>query len=619
MWFVDLLQKSIPHFTADTHDQKGIDVERIRDIRVRLLKHITTRPDEIARTGDDQLVDALCVLRLELDALSATHPLRATIEAQNAIENIYAAVDRLLGTDIPFRETATLDSALKQLAEIAGKQSTAREGRKRLVRGLALIVTVLPLVGYGVHWSIAHFYRQALIEEVDIVYPQNTFEFTNDQYRLKDDVRSSALRNFRDYYFRDTVFWAGGFNPLPLAFRAEKAEDLGIELPPEIKARIEGGVMSERDLNTNLFMYRAFVRNLKDGNIVNHLRVRAVRDSSEAFPWNEMDIDTELRFTSTSDAITGKPAVTVRTTRTPVLNLKFDMRLQSDSGVIGQEFEERADMLTRSHWITPDFGTALLGTEPGRPVLVRLSPDQAATLSLSRAQRRTPEQAIRDFERDDTLFPEDGYIYFACPDGGVAVFGEAQTVQNRVGLKAANAIEIAYSYELLDGAERSGQERLKLEEPVLILEEGISVDLEEIEQCAQEFAYFMFGYAEAAAGPAGWLGALDKFALMLADRPKQKAPVIAVEQTMLFDFDGQLDELEQGSSQIHILKDGEYVLFTIIATNFKGGDYRFEFHFDDERVAEFTTVLEWPESLLFEKEDVALFRPVADEVATTEK
>ena len=611
MWLVDLLQKSIPHFSAASHGQEAVDVARVRDIRVRLLKHLTTRPEDIVRATDDELVDALCMLRLDLDALPQDDFLRTDPDSRAVITTISGELDRLLGRDLSFRETHALDDALERLTETAGAQARGRARRKRNTRTLTLLITVLPLLGYGAHWTIANYFHQALMDDADIVYPQNAFELVDERYRLREAVRVDSLRAFRDYYFRQTVRWWGEHNPLPLAFRAKSAAEFGIELSPDIKARIERGAIDPGDIGTNLFVFRVFVRNIRDSNIVNRFQVRAVPSAGKAFPWREMDLDTKIRFAPEMQLFDGGVTVRVDTTRTPVLNMNIGMRLKSTSGDVGKEFRKQLDVLASNRTLSPDWGARLLGGAPDQPVFVRLSPQRAAAVTLDRARRRTVEQAQRQYERNRLTLAKDGYLFFACRDRGVVVLARPKTLQRMLGLEAVDAIEISYTYERLDGIEKSEDQRIALKQPTLHLHDGMSTRYQELEECVQHLA-LLWAMPAPAAGPGGWVKMLDKVALMLAGKTEQKAPVIAAEEMLIFDFEGKRQELKQGRNRIHILKDGEYVLFTVVATNFRGGDYRFVFYFDEEPVAELKAVLEWPESLRFKARDKALFRPRSD-------
>ena len=610
MWLVELLQKTVPHLDSATDRREAIDFARIRDIRVQLLKRAKIRPGEIVRESDEGLVDALCLLRFELDALPVAHELRRDPDSQSAIKAIYAELDRLLGEDVSFDQTQTLDSALERLVNRAGAQSRRREVRKRTVRICSVLVTVIPLLGYGVHWTFGNFYRQALIDDVDIVYPRNKFEYIDGRYRLRESIEEAALQDFREYYFRDTTLLRGMLNPLPLAFHPESALDVGVELPDGVKESLRSAAIILDGIDTNLFMFRVFVRNIRDNNIVNNLAVRAERIDDHAFLWGRMDIDTEIRFESWSGHIGGPPTVEVNTTRTPVLNVSLDMSLLSAGGDIVRILQKNLGMLTSTRWLKSDFAPDLLRVDSKIPVFILLSPARAADTTLDPTHRRTLEEAERDFEHMEPYIAEQGYIFFPCPDGGVAVLARSQTLQQLLALKTVEAIEIEYTYQRLDGVEQSGRQHLALEQPILYLSEGLSARLGELEKCVGGLVYY-YGpgeLARAAIGPDSLLSGLDKIALMLADITALKAPVIAAKETLLFDFGGGLKKVERGVAGIHILKDGEYVLFTVVATNFRGGGHRFVFYFDEDPVAELTAALQWPQSLRFKAEDVALFR-----------
>jgi hypothetical protein len=615
MWITDILQKLVPPIAAENEQQSLLNINRLQSVQVGLFKHGKIEPNLIIRHGEASFVDLLCELKVELDALLATV---SASPLQVGIAKTSAQLENVMSQDIPFSQARELDSSLIDLLHLGREQVRSTRKRRSYVRNLMLIISVIPLFGYGVHWSIANYYQQALLDEVDFIYPESAYQYQDGIYQLRPLVFNEALENFSGFFFDDLDYMTG--NPLPLAYDPKKADKWGAQIDPEsdIANALELGLASARELNNfNLVMFRVFIRNIRERNIVNHLGVEVERIGENQFPWDRVDINTSLEFSIDHSPFgESKLEVIIETRKAPVLALDLSITLDSNDPELKTEYSHSVDLVTDREWLYPDFGPQLVVYDENS-ILLYIAPERVKEINLDPDLRRTQDQMTSDLSGSpdiDKYLQEFPYIFGECPDGGIAIFTKPARLQSLLGLYRVDALNILYNYELLDGSRVSGEKRLPLTETALILKTGIEAGFPRTFECIGEIAFELSGLLEletAAGAGGGWANLLDSFALTLMDNSKQVSPVIVAEETILFDFQTTKQKMQKTSSKIHILNDGEYILFNLAGTNFQGGDYRFKFSFDDEQVGEITVNLLWPQTTRFKPGDEKYFRPAS--------
>ena len=419
------------------------------------------------------------------------------------------------------------------------------------------------------------------------------------------------MPGFGDYFF-DRLFFLK--NPLPLAFNPEIAKKWGLVMDPnsDVARVIEGGGVSSNILaNINLVVFRVFIRNIRDRNIVNHLRVEAKKIGDNDFPWDQLDVDTKLNFSLKSGT---RLQLDIIAEKTPILAL--DLTIKINSGDASVEVSKSMELLRNTNFLHTDIPRLALFS-PDWPVSFYINPKKSGQLKLEPQWYKTKQQLIDELSQVDgfeAYFQQQDYIYGNCPDGGIVIAGKASSLQSLLSLASVEALDISYSYELLNGKQISKQQHLALPEFARLLDEDIEPGFPKAQDCMGGRLLF-FDIGDLPAAGAGvvddWLGLLDNFALALIDTNKQASPVIKAEETIVFNFQSSGQILQQSVGEINILNDGEYVLLNLIGTNFDGGDYHFRFFFDDEQVGELTANLMWPQALKFTKGDQKYFHPTA--------
>lgn len=621
MYIMDLLQKNLQPLVQKSRSDLPIDIVHLRTILVGLVKNIHLLPDKVVRHADDGILDALCVLNQELKELDPENILfLQIIESRELITNISADIQRVIREDVTYKDTQGLIDSLQQLLLTLNQLSKQTQSRKKRFKSLLLMVSLVPALGYSVHWSISHFYQQAILDTIDFVYPETPFIEQNGIYTLdKDVVKELVQKQFSSYYFSSrNQRWKleQQSNPLPMAFNADAASAWGLieKLDDKQAKAISVGIASRRQFGThNLFMFRAFIRNIRDNNIVNRFHVEVERINDQTFPWQLLDVDTEIEIEQDSNH---NQSIIIRTTQAPVVDASIVIQANYGGHAVLKPYQETVEEIINQFSITPEWDAPLvtLSSTPYSPILI----DQEATqkLQLDDRHRLSYDKLVKLMSQDalSKQVAELGYLYLTCSDKRAVIFAGANRLQQLFSLQFIDALDIDISYKLLNGIQQTKHEPIRFAEPQLLLTKGMETDFYKIDSCRRESGQslvFLFEEFELAAAAAmlsdNWLNSLDKVSVMLADKKKEEAPIIIAEQTLLFDFRHKQQKLQQTIRKTHILKDGHYVLFNLATVNFSGGDYRYRIYFDDKLVAQSTVNLLWPPSLHYQPDDEKYF------------
>ena len=610
MWITELFQKLLPHLAAENGREYLLDPKHLKTTQIDLFRYSKLSPEQIIRQGDDDFLRQLCELKIELDALLSKGVFS---KQQTDFEKLAEELNNVVSQDVTFSQAKVLRSGLDELIQFNIKHTQRAQRRSLRIRSITLVVTLAPLIGYGVHWFIAHYYQQALLEDVDFVYPESSYEFKSGIYQTRQSALESAIQDFQNYYFNEDRNYMP--NPLPLAYNVKAVEGLGVKIDPtsELANDIDSGRANPSELsNTNFMLFRVFIRNIHENNIINHLRVAAEKIGENTFPWNRINVDSTIKFSApVSYRMGSNLTLGLFTGRVPVVAVNLSISVESNDPGFKTESKHSIKMVRDSVYVGPQFDKRVTYYNPERPVLLYISPQRKEGLNLDPNLLRTTEQVGRDLENHadvDEYMKDYDYIYFSCPDGGLTMFSWPVHLQSLLDAKRVYALNVDYSYELLNGKRVSGKEKLPIKENNLILDKGIEVDGSSLTGCIGELAFQLAKEFPTAAMRGGWVGMADALALALMDRSKQASPVIAFEESLLFDFESKQQKLQKSTNDIHILKDGEYVLLNMYAINFEGGDYRFSFYFDDEQVGEINVNMLWPQSLKFKLGDEKYFR-----------
>ena len=160
MWITSLLNKLEPSLTPEDHASL-LNLQRLQDLQVGLFKYGKTAPDQVISNSEDTFIELLCKSKVEMDALlrSGSAP-----QLQAEIEPVRMQLEQVMSQDITFAQATTFSACLNNLIEIDHEQRANAHKRRLHIRNLMLIVSILPLLGYGVHWYIGHIYQQALVD-----------------------------------------------------------------------------------------------------------------------------------------------------------------------------------------------------------------------------------------------------------------------------------------------------------------------------------------------------------------------------------------------------------------------------------------------------------------------
>lgn len=607
MWITEVLQKLIPHFSVEKSNEELLSMARLRAIKVELFKLERISPNQVLRYSDSVFVGHLCELKIELDSLVSKG---LTNHQEIYVSQLSDVLNKVMSEDITFLQASDLNLGLDNIINLNSEQIKRTKIKYFRLRTLTLLISLGPVLGYGLHWSIANYYQQAILEEVDIVYPENSYEFKGDVFRTRPIILDESIKDFQKYFFDMPSYFDP--NPLPLAYDVKEVESLGVKINPEsnFAKRIKSGYISDKELsNSGFIMFRAFIRNIYTNNIVNHLRVEVEKISENTFPWKSMDIESSLELSKTKQPL----SLWVSSDNAPVLTVDLTMSLNSKDNRSLLKSQHSIKVIQESKVVFPKFSNRVISYYSEKPKLVFVEEALKERLNLEPKSNKTSDRVKLEPDYDRIInrhLMDNDYAYFLCPDGGVVLYSGLEAMQSLLNSEHAESLMVNYSYELLNGKRKSGEENIILEGSNLVGAEGVSVESTEILSCIGGLVFSLEPdiFEPAAAGPGGWVKKFDAIALALMEKPKNTLPVIAAEKSILFDFELKKDKLKNSSNDVYILQDGEYILFNIYSMNFEGGDYHFSFYFDDEKVGEFTINFLWPQSVKFKPGDEKYFR-----------
>jgi hypothetical protein len=603
MWMTKLFSLIFSHYEPEA-ENSPLDRKAIRDIRVSLYTQKQLNADALIKQSAPDLIEALCALRISVDQLE--HP---TFKGADAL---ITAIDTLLATESRFSDTDILDSHL-QTYEVQVEESDRRVKRlRKRKRTLLFAITLVPIVAYGVHWSLASFVRQASLVQMDVVYPNNIYQASGQRLGLKRSAQQKMLDEFHVYYFglsepeefirqQLSGVYSGRFNPVPHRFNPKVAETWGVS--PKIIENTHERNLEALYNDHNLLVTRSFIKNIKAGNIVSRVGLEVTRLDSEEFPWQQMDVNSNAQTFVTEPVENIGFRVGMRVESVPVTDANVQVKIVGTLSDKPHQFEFSKRYVNKSvSEVVPD-NIGVVGFNMGR-YGVLLSKEFLASVDLSEG-KEVHWRELRRLEHNLGAF--EGFYYSLCPDGGAAVLFPMGGV-DVPWMDRIQFVELEYDYRLLNGKMMRGKDKHELSLGTYLLREGMSTSDDIALSCERGRIYQHDLDVTEATGMSDTLALIDGFASALATQGKAESPVIAVEETIHFDLAFESASMSSHLDKVVVLEDGHYVLLNLVLTDFTGGDYRIRYFFDDDVVAESVINLPWPSSHSFKRGDEALFR-----------
>ncbi|GAB1261641.1 hypothetical protein [Aurantivibrio plasticivorans] len=609
MWATSLLEKLLPALADGVATHSILNESMIRSIQVQLYKNIKLNPGEIVRHSNDDLVHTLCELKIDLE-----HALRTPLDddLRIAIEQADKQVEILLGSDLPFAQCMPLAEALQQCIAATSQDSNNASRKKSFLKAGVLVATLVPFVAYGVHWTIANQFQPAVLEETSIVYPVDGYQYSDGVFSLEQGALESILNDFGRYYFDELAEFKD--NPLPNAYNTLQAESLGVSISDDRTSSDDPREEYFRKAqlsDKNIAAIRLFVRNIRDGHILNRVKISAERVSGNDFPWHKLDVESELTAVfSKNDYDPGLGGLWLGVNGAPVTNVTMSTSLTFNNGEVSRERVDSFELL--SHGVMLDDGL-LTSVKPVDTSwqLVYLPASELTKLSPIESLR----EDINNFERQlldvtvlEAYMADKPFVYFPCGNEDAVVLINSQNAKQTFDLLSASAIHMHGEYQLLDGTGKSFDEQFTLPENY-VLRETMQVDDDKLVSCTGSlgFSLGLFEGVPAAAG-SGWVGALDSLAVSLMDTKKIAQGEVVANKSVLLDFNNKPDQKQKALDDIYILKDGDYMLLNVFLLDMPGGRYKITVYFDEDQVAETQLDVLWPQSLNFKASDVQYFR-----------
>lgn len=630
MWIATLVQQISEFLPFFSSAGPSIELERLNAIRVNLFKNSKINPEKKI-TEDANLVSLLSELCVEL-----------TEYAEQGREDFGAGIfselrkmlDTQLGGSCTFGASGALTEKISLLQTHLSEADSNKKTHKKFRSMVVMLIMMSPLVGYGIHWAMGRFYQQALVADVDIVYPENIYKFAGGRYQLVDSAEGEMLEKFRISYFRDTLSYSmpefsesssqsvhstsvvpreDEFLPLRYDEAVGEKWNLAYKVNEQIVENLKPReAVAPAPKIENLFVFRTFIRNILQDNIVSRMRVEARKISAADFPWTKLDVSAKLEMalyhSRDPEQLNHSLSVFLRAEHSPVKNVELSVIIPFESQKVVSDVSDQTSITTgRSFQV--EFSPKVVYTSSTEHTGLKIESDKLITLNLDKRFEIDTKRFARQYSSlvSATETPNFGYRYTRCQDGGAVIVFDSSAISLLEGVEIADQVVVKTSFQELNNQGKSLEQKLSAEEPLLLLDDGYSNDTADFYSCDRSLDNSDMVSDVQALMPGGAYSLIDAFALTLMDSAKQTAPVIVVEKTWLFDFKSTDTSIVHRYDDLTILADGEYVLHNLVVTNFEGGDYEFSFYFEDEEVANVIVNLPWPGSFRYSPKDNPLF------------
>lgn len=614
---LDFLQKAV----ASLQPKATVDFPGLGKLAKQALSRLQVQ-DIATEMGSEQaldpeLINQLATLQVELKS-AADDPRvtdRAALEA--LCVPLFARIHSVLARPRAAAELRALQDDLYALCKHLTLMESRSRARTRWLRGAALLIAAGPIAGYALHWGITSYWAIALVDSVDVIYPDvRLVRDTGGYYRSDYDLMPDTVKAFEEYYFRATRNQpdpgtdrpsSRGFLraieqaridddvPLPTAYDAAVAQDWGV--PPGEKS--------------NLFVYRVFLKNLERSKLVSKIGVSVQRTGDSRFFWDRLDVSTELEIYPQQNHFT------VITTRAPVKDVVFDIAPVTLFGdAITPAAEGESQIVTASD-IYPAFGEYNALETSEFPLYYRYARASAPAAAMREAvEQRLPEidesepgTVYRAFDALERATRAQPLVRLDCRGDDTVLFvvSDAQALDLVTRVERVSSLSVGIDYTLLDGRRLSTEETLDFATPFTFPETTGRMEEDAILDCiapgvstlAAAPDFIESGSNSVIASLAALAGALNPD-LQLTDGS------LVIEATFHLDM-ADTTSITQFQRDFAVMEMGDFAAFNVVLTDYPSGIYEFEFLFNDEVAGSLRLDPLWPQSLRYKPEDASLF------------
>jgi hypothetical protein len=361
-------------------DHKILNKEGLDHLRATLYKIQKASPDNRINDDDGDVLSPLCHLRIELndtlDIPSYSNSRLANIEFKKELE------EAILNNS-EYKQLSPLSVRLDELAASFEIQWKGTRKKNRVVRQAMMLLSAIPIAGYGLHYFTGNFYQPMFVDQMHMVYPDNLHRFDGQKLQIREHKLEEALLPFNAFYFRDafdngdffgvenydlvdnnflleeyledSVFEMQGKQFLPssynLSFLGLLDENLNIEAT-KIPQQVDPfGLMSvnvparkfvldqyqDMDFDQREAFHfnklRVFIKNIKGNHLVNNIRVEVEAPDHNNFPWHLMSIEPKFETQIYASQVTLgdiTPAMfSVVTSNAPAKNFSYTINAMS--------------------------------------------------------------------------------------------------------------------------------------------------------------------------------------------------------------------------------------------------------------------------------------------------
>ncbi len=618
--FLDFLQKTVGSIPAKTETDfsalKAMIKESIGHVHVRQ----TGGDERVAQVSDTELVGGLAALQVELRAACDSTHIRDPVTFRRVCEPVFAHIDAVLATPGALTGLETFE---KDLFALHGHLQTLEHGarkRTKWVRSMAWLLSAGPIVGFLIHWGITNYYSVALLESIDVFYPQQRFVLDADGYYRADyDGMQDTIASFEDYYFHATrsqsrpkrdeggdspivmeVASTRNKNPLPTVFNQETATNWSVP---------------QGETSDNLFVFRVFLKNLKKSNLVSKVGVTAKRSEDSGFFWDRLNLATELEL------YPRRHFFTVLTTRAPVKDVALEIApVQILDEEITPAVRNNGHIVTSENF-HPQFGDHPLFEQREFPVYYRFPRDalpaeatrRATKPRLRKNDRRAMDRAFDIVHRAITSNP---LVRIDCRDDTtMLVASDMAALELTTRVARVDTLSVGIDYALLNGQGKSIRETLEFPTPFVFIDQTHRTERNALFECLMRGG--MGGDVASAQGldrarSAQIIRSAAVLAGVLNPDLALDEGAIVIEATFHLDL-RDATSITKFHRELAVMDVGDFAAINIVLTNYPSGIYDFAFFFNDESVSTLRMDPLWPASLRYKPKDAPLFTKVHNE------
>ncbi len=639
MGILDALQKFLNSDESDTGSHASNQYQLLNTTQLLELKSVLQAAllthSNTPLNSKTELVSKLVLLNEELVHFSNT-------EQKNALEMDITAIqqdynrhlsDAILQNAL-FDNLNDIQASLATIVNYMSLQSEKAQTKKKLSRRALILMTALPAFAYGMHIVMGTFFKPVFIHEAHVMFPRDVYMQSQNTFLIKDEKETEIAKHFSKYYFFDEYQHGMRERPpalgLPNAIHARALDHLVNERPEPIPEdytlpferdfvflpNIHSAVKQSPSTVTlfSFLQHRVYLKNIRDNNLVNEVKVELSAINKTSFPWEKVDVSPQfdVSINSESDAMfSSHPNIRIEVKGAPLNEFKYSGKVVFTEEAKNIPFSGKLSGLTR-YFDSQKLNVPEIAIDDKIRMfeLAFVFPQYSERLSGERVSVAQSDSDIIDqVLYSSSKMSSESPPVISCESGASISFQNINTLAAIFDLPEISRIQFNYDYKDINLTPYEGKYERTFTKNAWLLENKISYKDELIRECLGDELYAnLLGIliAPGAGSPYNTLHALNA---VFADKSKVAQARVFSRHKLLFTKSVN-DNLPTSSFVQYIdvssvLNDGDILQFDIYSLGLNNGDYKFSFSIDGESKDEIFFSVLWPAHTKFDEYDYA--------------